>query len=65
MTSWRIFLAVCAIPEISAFLALSWFPESPRFLLSKGRDEEALEVFRKIYSLNTGNEPHTYPVSNE
>ncbi|XP_043269117.1 synaptic vesicle glycoprotein 2B-like isoform X2 [Venturia canescens] len=62
VTSWRIFLAVCAIPEVAAFIALSWFPESPRFLLSKGRDQDALEVFRRIYSLNSGKEAHTYPV---
>ncbi|XP_034948242.1 synaptic vesicle glycoprotein 2B-like isoform X2 [Chelonus insularis] len=63
LTSWRIFLMVCAIPEISAFIALSWFPESPRFLLSRGRESEALEVFRFIYSLNTGNDPKTYTVT--
>ena len=62
INSWRVFLAVCAIPEFTACIAVSFFPESPRFLLSKKRTDEALEVFKKIYSINTGNHPDTYPV---
>ena len=62
INSWRVFLAVCAIPEFTACVAVSFFPESPRFLLARKRPEEALEVFRKIYSINTGNHPDTYPV---
>ncbi|XP_011300580.1 synaptic vesicle glycoprotein 2B isoform X2 [Fopius arisanus] len=61
-TSWRMFLALCALPEFIAFIVLTWFPESPRFLLSKGRDDEALEVFRYIYALNTGKNGDTYAV---
>ncbi|XP_051159609.1 synaptic vesicle glycoprotein 2C-like isoform X3 [Leptopilina boulardi] len=62
INSWRIFLAVCSIPEFMACLAMSFFPESPRFLLSKKRPEEALLVFKNIYSLNTGKHPDTYPI---
>ena len=40
-----------------------WLPESPMFLLFKDRKAETLEVLRKVYSLNTGRKPHTYPVS--
>lgn len=60
--SWRMFLAICSIPEFIACFAVSFFPESPRFLISKGRHQEALQVFRKIYEMNTGNHPDTYPV---
>jgi hypothetical protein len=31
--------------------------------MSCGRRDEALSVFRKIYSINTGNPPESYPVS--
>ncbi|CAL7938600.1 unnamed protein product [Xylocopa violacea] len=62
INSWRVFLAICSLPEFLACLAIFAFPESPRFLLLKGRREEALQVFKKIYSLNTGKDPDTYPV---
>ena len=63
ITSWRLFLALCAIPGICASCALYFFPESPRFLMAKQRPEDALDVFKKIYALNTGKDPDTYPVS--
>jgi len=37
-------------------------PESPKFLLSRGRTEEALETFRTIYHVNTGKDKNDYPV---
>ncbi|XP_011136258.1 synaptic vesicle glycoprotein 2B isoform X1 [Harpegnathos saltator] len=60
--SWRVFLAICSLPEFLACIALFAFPESPRFLILKGRHDEALDVFKKIYSLNTGKDPDTYPI---
>lgn len=64
INSWRVFLAICSLPEFLACMAIFAFPESPRFLLLKGKTDEALEVFKKIYSVNTGKDPNTYPVSN-
>ncbi|XP_048512481.1 synaptic vesicle glycoprotein 2C-like isoform X2 [Athalia rosae] len=60
--SWRLLLLICSIPELIACMAFMFFPESPRFLMSKGRQQEALKVFKSIYALNTGNHPDTYPV---
>ncbi|XP_029664933.1 synaptic vesicle glycoprotein 2B-like isoform X2 [Formica exsecta] len=60
--SWRVFLAICSLPEFLACAALLAFPESPRFLILKGRHDEALNVFKKIYSINTGKDPDTYPI---
>lgn len=37
-------------------------PESPKYLLNRGREEEALEIFRGIYATNTGKPRSTYPV---
>ncbi|XP_026670925.1 synaptic vesicle glycoprotein 2B isoform X2 [Ceratina calcarata] len=62
ISSWRVFLAVCTLPEFLACMAMFSFPESPRFLLLKGRRDEALNVFKKIYSVNTGKDPDTYPI---
>ena len=32
------------------------------FLLSKGKEAQALQVFKKMYAVNTGNAKKTYPV---
>ncbi|XP_017771486.1 PREDICTED: synaptic vesicle glycoprotein 2B [Nicrophorus vespilloides] len=60
--SWRIFLLICAIPSFLVAIFLFFLPESPKFLLSCGKTEEALEIFRKIYQINTGNDKSMYPV---
>ena len=60
--SWRIFLVLCAVPSFIVAILLMYLPESPKFLLSCGRFEEALAIFRGIYVTNTGNDPSTYPV---
>lgn len=62
INSWRVFLAICSLPEFLACAALYAFPESPRFLIFKGQYDKALNVFKKIYSFNTGKDPDTYPV---
>ncbi|XP_066590146.1 synaptic vesicle glycoprotein 2B-like isoform X3 [Prorops nasuta] len=62
INSWRVFLAICSLPEFLACFAFAFFPESPRFLMLKGRREEALEMFKKIYAINTGKDPETYPI---
>lgn len=39
-------------------------PESPKFLMSRGRNDEALVVFQLIYKINHKNsEGENYPVS--
>ena len=61
--SWRIFVAVSAVPSFLVSIALFSMPKSPRFLLYKGREEETLEVLRKIYSQNTGKNRNSYPIT--
>ncbi|KAK5639200.1 hypothetical protein RI129_011692 [Pyrocoelia pectoralis] len=60
--SWRIFLLICAVPSFVVAILLFFLPESPKFLLSHGRGDEALEIFKKIYKVNTGNDISEYPV---
>lgn len=45
---WRYMLAVCAIPAVVLFFGMLRLPESPRWLVSKGRISEALKVLNKI-----------------
>ncbi|XP_076294067.1 synaptic vesicle glycoprotein 2B isoform X1 [Lasioglossum baleicum] len=60
--SWNLFVALCALPSLMLGLWLFAFPESPKFLLECGETDAALEVFKWIYSQNTGESPDSYPV---
>lgn len=60
--SWRLYLSFCGLPMLIGAMCLSFFPESPKFLMSQGRNQEALQVFRKMYSMNMGHPPESYPV---
>lgn len=45
---WRIIFATGIVPAVIFLLLLARIPESPRWLLRKGRDDEGLSVLRKI-----------------
>lgn len=45
---WRYMLAICALPAVALFLGMLRMPESPRWLISKGRHDEALDVLRQV-----------------
>ncbi|XP_050688040.1 synaptic vesicle glycoprotein 2A-like isoform X2 [Eriocheir sinensis] len=60
--SWRVFLTICALPALIISILMLWLPESPMFLLLRDRKEEALDVLRKMYAMNTNRSPYTYPI---
>lgn len=45
---WRYMLAVQAVPAVALFVGMLRMPESPRWLLARGRDDEALAVLRQV-----------------
>ena len=47
--SWRWMLGVAAIPSLAFFLGLLAIPESPRWLLSRGRHEEGERILARIF----------------
>lgn len=47
-TSWRWMLLSSAVPAFLWLLARAVMPESPRWLISKGREKEAAEVLKQI-----------------
>ncbi|XP_030757455.1 synaptic vesicle glycoprotein 2B-like isoform X2 [Sitophilus oryzae] len=61
--AWNVYLFICAAVPLTSAVAFLFLPESPKFLMTTGRNEKALRVFRKIYSMNTGKPEETYPVT--
>jgi SP family xylose:H+ symportor-like MFS transporter len=45
---WRYMLASCAIPALAFLVFLFFVPDTPRYLVLKGRDEEAFAVLNKL-----------------
>ncbi|XP_068578940.1 synaptic vesicle glycoprotein 2C [Cebidichthys violaceus] len=51
--SWRLFVVLCSVPSLtSALLFRLLMPESPKFLMEAGREEEAIRVFQVMFKLN-------------
>lgn len=61
--SWRLLIAIVAAPSLLSAILLSFFPESPRWLLSKGRCDQARDVLANVYSTNLKKPRDEYPVS--
>ena len=49
LPAWRWMYLMQALPAAVFFLALLFIPESPRYLVSKGRDEKALGVLTRLF----------------
>lgn len=47
---WRIMFAICALPAIVLFFGMLRMPESPRWLVDHGRNDEALAVLNSVRS---------------
>ncbi|XP_044762313.1 synaptic vesicle glycoprotein 2B-like isoform X2 [Coccinella septempunctata] len=61
--SWGLYLLINAVPALLSAIIFVFLPESPKFLMSMGRNSEALDVFQMMYRINTGNPIEMYPVS--
>ena len=48
---WRWMFAICTLPAIGLFVGMLRVPESPRWLLRVGKREQALEVMKRIRSV--------------
>lgn len=55
LSSWRLYLFCSSLLNLFNFICLSFFPESPKFLLTIGKEKETLQVLQHMYAVNTGN----------
>jgi SP family myo-inositol transporter-like MFS transporter 13 len=46
---WRYMLAISAIPPFLFLMAMTFIPESPRYLVLRGRSGDAIHVLRKLF----------------
>lgn len=51
---WRFFLLCTSLVNLFNAVLFSILPESPKWLLAMNRQDEALKVLNRIYSVNTG-----------
>ena len=57
---WKILSVVCTIPMVFVFFCYKIIPESPRWLLSKKRTEDAKDVLREIAEVNKAELPKDF-----
>ena len=50
--SWRTLMLIYSTPSIISATWLYFMYESPKFIFSKGREAEALNILKKIHRLN-------------
>lgn len=55
---WRLFLVVCGLPGIVGALAMTRFPEAPKFVFDHGDKTKTLEIVQWMHRINTfGKQP--------
>ncbi|XP_063709531.1 uncharacterized protein LOC134838024 [Culicoides brevitarsis] len=52
IATWRVYLTLVSLLNGLVLLGLAFLPESPKFLLTKGRARETIEVLKKVYKWN-------------
>lgn len=51
-TPWRFNIMCIGCISLLAFLILGFLPESPKFLLSLGKEEVAIDILKRIHRIN-------------
>lgn len=51
---WRFYMVMNSLINLWNAVVFFILPESPKFLLSQNRTEEAIEVLSRVYAFNTG-----------
>ncbi|XP_053615748.1 synaptic vesicle glycoprotein 2B-like [Plodia interpunctella] len=61
--AWNFYFYICSAFSLASAILYYYLPESPKFLLSHGQENEALEVLKDIYSINTGHSRDSFPIN--
>ncbi|XP_055845871.1 synaptic vesicle glycoprotein 2B-like [Episyrphus balteatus] len=62
-TPWRMYILLIGSLGLICGLSLFFIPESPKYLLSVGEEEAAMNVLRKMYSINTGQSRDSFKIN--
>ncbi|XP_045461412.1 synaptic vesicle glycoprotein 2C-like isoform X2 [Harmonia axyridis] len=60
---WRIFVLICCLPSLLSLVCLYFLPETPKYLISKKRYQNAIKVFQRVYRINTRKPLNTFPIT--
>ncbi|XP_033321832.2 synaptic vesicle glycoprotein 2B [Megalopta genalis] len=60
--AWRIYLLACSVVPLVGILTACMLPHSPKHLVESGRPDEALNLLRRMYSLNTRKSMDSFPI---
>jgi len=63
-SNWRLLLAIYTLPSLFVFTYKFIVPESPRWLVSQGRSEEAIEILKTTAKVNKVRDPYTQNIFN-
>lgn len=61
LSPWRIQMLVLLIPGAIGLFIYTYLPESPKFLMSQGESEKAIEALRAIHQTNC-NKRENFPI---
>lgn len=60
--AWRVYILFTSLPSLIGFVMIYQYPETPRYLMLKGKMDESLEVLEQIYFYNHKNTDADYSV---
>ncbi|XP_057666431.1 synaptic vesicle glycoprotein 2A-like [Diorhabda carinulata] len=59
---WRLLIIIYALPSLFFVILVFFLPESPKYLMTQGKSEEAICILRQIFAINNGKTRQEYPV---
>ncbi|KZC15125.1 Synaptic vesicle glycoprotein 2B [Dufourea novaeangliae] len=60
--AWRLYLLICSVVPLIGLLTACTLPQSPKYLVDIGRPDQALELLRRMYTINKWKSADSYPI---